>query len=134
LCRPETRRTSVGYEQRSHTETASSRIGIHEGAAARRQDQWVAGQQPSDHPALAIAEIGLAIAGEQFGDGAAGRKLDLGIGVAERQSESGGEAAADAGFAGAHQAHQHQAAPRKRGRKLRRGRRPQGCDVACHDG
>ena len=43
-----------------------------------------------------------------------GGQLDLGVGVAERQAEPGGEAAADAGLAGAHQADQHDAAARER--------------------
>ena len=106
--RPATRRTSTGSGQRSQTDTASSRttvarLGVHEGAAAERQHQRIAGQQAADHPALAVAERRLAVAGEQFGDGAAGGQLDLGVGVAERQAEPRGQPPADRGLAGAHQ-------------------------------
>ena len=78
--RPDTRRTSVGRVQRSQTETASrahrgAGLRVHEGAAAERQHQRVAGQQPADHPPLAVAERVLAVAREQFGDGAAGGQL-----------------------------------------------------------
>ena len=57
-----------------------------------------AGQQAPDHPALAVAELRLAVAGEQSGDGAAGGQFDLGVGVAERQPEAGRESPADATF------------------------------------
>ena len=105
--------------QRSQTETASSRTvargsRVHEGAAAERQHQRIAGEQPADHPALAVAEVALAVAGEQLGDGAAGRQLDLGVGVAERQAEPGRQPPADRGLAGAHQPDQHDAAAGQR--------------------
>ncbi len=90
------------------------RLGVHEGAAAERQHQRVAGQQPADHPALAGAEVALAVAGEQFGDRAARRQLDLRIGVAERQAQSRRQPPADRGLAGAHQPDQDDAATGER--------------------
>ena len=104
---------------------------VHERAAAERQHQRVAREQAADHAAFAVAEGALAVAGEQLGDGAAGGQFDLGVGVAERQPESRGEAAADRGLAGAHQPDQHDAASgqgfRQRDAFLQRS-------VACHDG
>ena len=76
---------------------------IHEGAAAGGQDDWGAFQEAAHDAALAGAEIGLTELAEQFGNGTAGGGLDLRVGVAEGEVEAGGEAAADCGFAGAHQ-------------------------------
>ena len=76
----------------------------------------VAGQQPPHHPALALAELALAVAVEHLGDGAAGGLLDLGVGVAERQPEPRGQAAADRGLARAHQPDQHDGAAGRAGR------------------
>ena len=109
-------RRPAGSAARRHRLLARDRprLGVHEGAAAERQHQRVAGQQPADHPALAGAEVALAIAGEQFGDGAARRQLDLGIGVAERQAQSRRQPPADRGLAGAHQPDQDDAAAGER--------------------
>jgi hypothetical protein len=46
-------------------------------------------KQARDHARLAAAEIGLAVAGENVGNAHAGRLLDLGIGVDERDTEQG---------------------------------------------
>ena len=87
-----------------------------------RQHERLAGEQAADHPPLAVAELALAVAGEQLGDGAAGRQLDLGVGVAERQPEPGRQPPPDRGLAGAHQPDQHDAAPGQR--VGQRGRSP----------
>ncbi len=103
---------------------------IHEGAAAEGQDHRVAGQQAADDAAFAVAEGWFAVAGKEFGNGAAGGELDFLVGIAERQAEPGGEATADGGFASAHQADQHDAAAGDRIGD--RNRLPQG-SVACHN-
>ncbi len=98
------RRASSSRSAFSQTATASdldqgAGLGVHEGAAAGGQHMRRLVQQPGDHPALAVAEGRLAHLGEDLGDRAAGRGLDLGVGVAERQVQGGGQAAADAGLA-----------------------------------
>ena len=60
------------------------RFGIHERAAARRQHLAALVEQPRDHAALAVAEIGLAIFCEYLVDGLAGGQLDFLVGVGER--------------------------------------------------
>ena len=115
MSRPATRRSSVGKRTAQPDRDRLLADGgagfrVHERAAAEGQHQRLARQQPADHAALAVAEIALAIAGEQFGDRAAGGQFDLGVGVAERQPEARGQAAADRGLAGPHQPDQHDAA------------------------
>ena len=65
------------------------------GAAAGRDHADVALDQPRDQPPLAVAEILLAIALEHLGGRKAGRILDLGVAVDERQAEPLGQPAAD---------------------------------------
>ena len=83
-----------------------ARLGIHVGAAAGRQHVCRPGQQARDHAAFAGAELGLAEAFEELRDRAAGRALDLVVGVDERQAEAQRQALADRALAGAHQADQ----------------------------
>ncbi len=96
---------------------------VHEGAAAGGEHHGGARQQAADHAALAVAEVRLAVALEDLGDGGAGGELDLGVGVAERQPEAGGQAPPDGGLARPHQPHQHHAAAVRRagGEPGRRG-------------
>ena len=61
-------------------------------------------QQPSQHLALAFAEIGLPVLGEDILNALAGRLLDLLVGVDEGQAQARGKAAPDSRFAAAHQA------------------------------
>ena len=88
------RATRTSSSARSHTDRPCSRIAarglrIHEGAAAGRQDMHrLVLDQPGDDAAFDGAEDRLAVAGEDLGDGAAGRGLDLGVGVAEGQMQS----------------------------------------------
>ncbi len=114
----------------------AARFRVHERAAAGREDKRIAGEQAADHAALAGAELAFAVAVEQLADAAPGGKLDLGIGVAERQAEAGRQASADRGLAGAHQPDQHDAATGQRGRQRARiVQRLGGChEVACHGG
>ena len=70
-------------------------------------------EQPGDDPRFTLAKIGLAIVGEDLADGLTGGKLDLGVGVGEGKVELGGEAPADRGLAGPHQADQHDASRAK---------------------
>src|SRR5690606_19324019 len=67
----------------------------HAGAAA---------EKPQDDALLQSAELRLAITLEEFGDGHAGGGLDFVVAVDEGHTEFGGDAAADGGLAGAHQA------------------------------
>ena len=74
------------------------------GAAARSDHPRPLRQQSSHHPALAVAERGLAVLGEDVGDGHAGRPLDLGVGIDELEPETTGETAPRRGLAATHQA------------------------------
>ena len=106
------------------------RLGVHIRPAPGRQHQRIARQQPPDHPPLPVAERRLAIAGEDFRDGAAGRRLDLRIRIAERQAEPGRQPLADRGLSGPHQPDQHDAPPRH---NVRQGEAFLQGGVACHD-
>ncbi len=81
-----------------------ARARIDEGAAAGSQHSARAGHQAGYHAALAVAEMRLAEAGKDIADGHAGGGFDFGVAVVERPAEPGGEAAADRGLAGPHQA------------------------------
>ena len=61
------------------------------------------GEQPSDDPALAVAEHPLAAVGKNFLDGLAGSRLDLIIRIEERKAEACCEPLADLGLSGPHQ-------------------------------
>ena len=80
---------------------------------------WPCVEQAGDHARLAGAEIGLAIAGEDFRDGHAGRRLDLGVRIDERQAEPLRQPAADRGLARAHHADEHDRAPPERRQQVR---------------
>src|SRR4029079_14992704 len=82
-------------------------IGIHIGAAARRQHLSAVFEQARDHLALAVAEIGLAMLGEAFGDGLTHRDTDPMVGVDEGEAELFGESAAHRRLAGAHEPDKH---------------------------
>ena len=77
---------------------------VHEGAAAGRHDLGAAVEQSGDDLALAFAEIGLAMIGEDLGNALSGGEFDLVVGIDEGNAELFGEPAADGGLAGAHQA------------------------------
>jgi hypothetical protein len=62
-------------------------------------------------PPSRIAEIGLAVAGEDLGNGGGGGALDLGVGIDEGQLQPRRDALADRGLAGAHEADQDDGAP-----------------------
>ena len=108
------RSTSVSTSLSSQTAIALSRISARVSAlqkapppvaitlpAARLLDQ------PGDHPALAVAEIGLAESLEDLGDGHPRGFLDLLVGIDESEVQRRGKALADAGLADAHHADQH---------------------------
>ena len=57
--------------------------------------------------ALERTEGGLAVLDEHVGDGLAGRLLDPGVGVAERQPASGGDEPSDGGLARTHRTDEH---------------------------
>ena len=78
--------------------------GIDERPAAGRDDANFALDEPCDQAPFPVAEIGFAVALEDFGGRIAGGILDRRIAVDERQAEPPREAPADGRFAGAHQA------------------------------
>ena len=94
---PAQQRRQRAAQPNRHSRVAHDRprLGIHEGTAAERQHQRIAGEQPVNDPAFAGTEVALAIAGEQFRDRAARRQLDLGVGIAERQAQARGQTPAD---------------------------------------
>ena len=96
-------REAAGADQRSG-------LAVHEGAAAGGEHDPGAIQQAADDPALHVAEGGLAEALEDFANAASRRGLDLLVRIDEGQAERLGQAAADGGLAGPHQAHEHDAA------------------------
>jgi hypothetical protein len=61
-------------------------------------------EQPQNDAPFSLAEILLAVALEDFRNGAAGRLLDLAVGVDEGQVEAVSQAPADAGLADTHEA------------------------------
>ena len=62
-------------------------LGIHEGAAAGREHLWTRAQKALDDAALAVAEVGLAMVGEDLGDAFSRRLLDFLVGVDEGEPE-----------------------------------------------
>ena len=90
---PARRAAAAGRDRRAarprrRARVISARVSrVHEGAAAGRQHVRRVVEQARDHPALAVAERRLAVAREDLGDGAAGRRLDLVVGVDEGQAE-----------------------------------------------
>ena len=96
-------------EARSQIDTAlrldlGARARIDEGAATGRQHMRRLAEQPCDDAPLAVPEILLAETLEYLCDAAAGGRFDLGIGVAERHAQPGGEAPPDRTLARAHHA------------------------------
>ena len=79
-------------------------LRLDEGAAAGRQHLRGAVEEALDDAALAVAEIGLAVAVEDLVDGGVRRLLDLAVGVDEGQAETDCEPPADRRLAGAHHA------------------------------
>ena len=64
-------------------------------------------QQAGDDAAFAVAELGLAVALEDLLDRAAGRRLDLRVGIDELKAKLGGQPAPNARLARAHQTDEH---------------------------
>ena len=81
-------------------------------AAAQGQDQSVAGGQAGDGLMLPLAEGGLAVAGEDFGDGHASLGLDHVVHVEEAPAQASGDERTDRGLARAHEAGEDDAAGR----------------------
>ncbi|MGY3106695.1 hypothetical protein ACVWW7_003322 [Bradyrhizobium sp. LM6.9] len=101
---------------------AAPRLLAHEGAAAGCQHDGAAVEQTRDHAGLAVAEMRLAVALEDFRYGHAGRRLDLGVGIDEGQLEPDRHAAADRGFAYPHHADEHDRARAQRRQDVGLGR------------
>ncbi len=79
-------------------------FGALDGASAEGKDEGVLGGEAGDGGVFDVAEGGLAVAGEDFGDGHAGFGLDDVVNVEEAPAEARGEERADGAFAGAHEA------------------------------
>ena len=94
---------------------APARLLVEEGAAAGRQHLGAAVEQTGDHPALAVAKIGLAEPLEDLGDRHLRAGLDLVVGVDKGQAELLGEPFADRGLAGPHHADEHDRPAAQRG-------------------
>ncbi len=81
-----------------------ARLRLDERAAAGGDDALALADQPRQHPPLAVAEIGFAMGGEDFGDGHAMGGFDLVIRIDEGQAEPLRETPADRGLARSHHA------------------------------
>src|SRR6266702_4343467 len=73
------------------------------GASAEREDDSGAAQSGGEGLRLELAEVRLAVGGEDGWDAEAGALLDTGVEVEEVPAEAVGEHAADRGFAGTHE-------------------------------
>ena len=93
------------------------RLGVHIGAAAGRQHMRRFVEQAGDDAALAGAELGLAVFLEELADRAAGRMLDLVVGIDERQAEARGQPLADRALARTHQPYEGDGARHGKGGK-----------------
>ncbi len=102
---------------------------IHECAATECENHRIVCQKSSDHPPLAVAECGLSITLEEFGDRATRGQFDFLIGVAERQAETRREPATDGCFASSHQPDQDDAAA---GNRLGKGNSLAESGGSCH--
>ncbi len=105
------------------------RLGVHEGAAARRKHVHGIAEEPRDHLALSLSEGRLAAPLEDLLDRLAGCGFDLAVGIDEVEPESLRESPTDVGLAGAHQPHQDDRAGnmqlwRAHGRMPRESARP----------
>jgi hypothetical protein len=89
-----------------------------DGAAAQGEDAVVVGERPGDGGLLQRTEVLLAGGDEQVGDGAAGERLDVGVGVAEGHAQRGRDRRPDGGLARRRRTDQHQ----QRGPAHRNGR------------
>ena len=110
-------RLEIGVEPDRDAALADALAGarVHEGAAAGGEHHLAGVQQTHDHAALAVAEIALAIFGENLGNGhAGGGGDDFGVGVDEGKAEARGQALADGALAGAHHADEDERASGQR--------------------
>ena len=80
--------------------------------------------QAADNAPLAVAEMSLAVLGEDFGDRAVGGLGDFVVGVAERQPKGGGKPPSNAGLARSHQSDERDGAASKRVLAHRKVRAP----------
>ena len=85
-----------------------ARLRLDEGAAAGGDDALALADQPRQHPPFAVAEIGFAMRGENFGDGHAMGGFDLVVGIDEGEAEPLREPPADRRLARAHHADEDQ--------------------------
>lgn len=82
-------------------------LGMHERPAACRNDLGPTIDQPRNHSALSVAKLFLAKTFEDFRDRHARRRLDLMIGINERDVQALGQPFAHSRFANAHHPDQH---------------------------
>ena len=74
------------------------------GSAAEGDDDAALAEEGGEGGGLEVAEVGFAVFGEDFGDGAAVAGFDLAVEIEEAPAEALGEEGAGGGFAGAHEA------------------------------
>src|SRR5579884_143124 len=91
-----------------------ARVLVDDRPTSGRQYLRAVFQEPRDHARLARAKIRLPVFGEDFGDGHAGRTLDLGVRVDKRNAQSAGEPTTYRGFPSPHHANQHDRPATKR--------------------
>src|SRR5882757_1664281 len=80
------------------------------GSAAEGEDGVVLAEGGGEGGGFEAAEVGLAVALEELGDGGSGSGLEVGVEVEEAPVETGGEEAADGGLACSHEAGEDEAA------------------------
>ena len=84
------------------------------GASAQGEDGVVVAEGGGEGGGFEAAEVGFAVALEEFGDGRSGASFEVGVEVEEVPGEARGEEAADGGFACPHEAGQDEAAEMRR--------------------
>jgi hypothetical protein len=85
------------------------------GTAAEGEDGVVAAERGGEGGGFEAAEVGLAVALEELGDGGVGAGLKVGVEVEEAPVEAGGEEAADGGLTRSHEAGEDEAAEMRGG-------------------
>src|SRR5260370_12258777 len=77
------------------------------GAAAEGEDGVVLAEGGGESGGFEAAEMGLAVALEELGDGGAGASLEVGVEVEEAPVEAGGEGGGDGGVSRSYRSREH---------------------------
>jgi hypothetical protein len=80
------------------------------GSTSKRENGVVAAESGGESSGFEAAEVGLAVALEELGDGGSGAGFEVGVQVEELPVEAGGEETADGGLARSHEACEDEAA------------------------